>query len=150
MPGGSSACISLAKPSRQACSCSALKAASGAARGSFLAALSLSTLWAVGVVALELAPTRDASLLVVALDLLRYGAWFAFMLALFVSDGVGPVSQGVRRLRLIGAIGVAVSGERRTTNNDYWVDGISQYGRTRSAAIAPRRVSSPSRSSAKQ
>ena len=35
-----------------------------------------------------------------------------------------------------GAVGVALSGERRTTNNDYWVDGISQYGRTRSAAIA--------------
>jgi outer membrane receptor protein involved in Fe transport len=35
-----------------------------------------------------------------------------------------------------GPVGVAVSGERRTTNNDYWVDNISQYGRTRSAAIA--------------
>lgn len=35
-----------------------------------------------------------------------------------------------------GAVGVAVAGERRTTNNDYWVDNVSQYGRTRSAAIA--------------
>ena len=35
-----------------------------------------------------------------------------------------------------GAVGIALAGERRTTNNDYWVDNISQYGRTRSAAIA--------------
>lgn len=35
-----------------------------------------------------------------------------------------------------GPVGVALSAERRTTENDYGVDEISQYGRTRSAAIA--------------
>lgn len=35
-----------------------------------------------------------------------------------------------------GAVGIALAGERRTTSNSYWVDEISQYGRTRSAAIA--------------
>ena len=35
-----------------------------------------------------------------------------------------------------GPVGAALAAERRTTNNDYWVDGISQFGRTRSAAIA--------------
>lgn len=78
-----------------------LRAASGAARGSFLAALGLSTAWAAGVVALELASTRDAALLVVALDLLRYGAWFAFLLALFVTEGAALAS---RRLRWISAV----------------------------------------------
>jgi outer membrane receptor protein involved in Fe transport len=35
-----------------------------------------------------------------------------------------------------GPVGVALSGEYRTTNNDYWVDAVSQFGRTRSAPIA--------------
>ena len=35
-----------------------------------------------------------------------------------------------------GPVGAAVAAERRTIDNYYWVDNISQYGRTRSAAIA--------------
>ncbi|WP_297515512.1 TonB-dependent receptor [uncultured Caulobacter sp.] len=35
-----------------------------------------------------------------------------------------------------GPVGIALSGERRTTDNDYRVDDISSAGRTRSAAIA--------------
>ncbi|MDR7232092.1 outer membrane receptor protein involved in Fe transport [Caulobacter sp. BE264] len=35
-----------------------------------------------------------------------------------------------------GPVGIALAGERRTTSNSYWTDEASQFGRTRSAAIA--------------
>ena len=90
--------------------------ASGRLRGgerraglSFIAALVASAAWAGASLLSEIWPTRALQPAVAALDLLRYGLWFGFLVSLFRDKGGPPPSRATLALRAAAALSVLVA-----------------------------------------
>jgi len=69
------------------------------AGASLLAALTASAAWAAAAILEEFWPTRALQPWVAALDLVRYGLWFAFLLALFTRSAAPVGARGARLVR---------------------------------------------------
>lgn len=84
-----------------------LRAADAASRRRFVAALLATVAWSGAEILSALWPTRALEPLADALDLVRYGAWLAFLLALFGRSETLP--RPVQVLRAIAAAALAAA-----------------------------------------
>jgi putative PEP-CTERM system histidine kinase len=82
-----------------------LRAQAGAAAGWFLAAVAASTVWALTGGLMAWAPEAMPSVVAAAADLVRYGAWIGFLLAL-LEPGLRETPRG--EVRWLPALAVAV------------------------------------------
>jgi putative PEP-CTERM system histidine kinase len=85
-----------------------LQGTDAASRRRFVAALAATAAWSAAEMASALWPTRALEPLAALLDLLRYGTWLAFLIALFGSpDDGNPQPRPVQVLRGIATLALA-------------------------------------------